>query len=409
MNVLFLNAYYEPEAAASLYLCTNLCEDLAANGFEVDLFTPTPSRGVSKEVRKEYKKRRYEKKGNLIIHRVSIPREGKKTILRALRYIWMNIVFLYLGFRAKTNLIFLDSTPPTQGAMGAILRKIKGVPVVYYLQDIFPDSLADAGLTNKNSIVYRVGRIMESFTYKNIDRIIVNSYGVKQNIMRKGVPENNIDVVYNWVDQNDVFPVERDDNLLFDKLDLPRDPFYVVYAGNLGHAQNIEVILEAAKMLEKNNAIRFVIFGNGAREDYFKKRLKDLGLSNTHIFPLRPYSEVSYVYSFGDVSIVSCKKGYGKSAMPSKTWSIMSAARPVLASFDEDSDLHHIIENNDVGIFCGIEDADALKNAIEYLFQNKELRLQMGHNARNYIMDNLTREKGTSKIISIINSELVRG
>ena len=409
MKIVFFNAYYEPEVFASLYQCKSLCEDLVDNGFEVDLYTPVPTRGISNKVRKEYKKKyRHEikKDGNFNIYRIYIPGEGKSTIFRAIRYIWMDIVFLYFGIKLESDVIFLYSTPPTQGVLGAIIKKIKKVPIIYNLHDVFPDSLVSSGLTHKDSVIFRLGKLIEKVTYKNADKIIVISEDLKRNILAKGVPEGKIEVVYNWVDENNIVSIDRHKNILIERFNLSEDKFYVVYAGNLGYAQNIEIILEAAKILAENKDIQFIIFGNGVQEKVFKNMVKELKLNNTKIFPLQPYSDVSYVYNLGDVSLVSCKPGYGNSAMPSKTWSIMSAGRPVIASFDTNTDLQYLIEDNKVGIFTKAGDAEELSFAISYLFENRNECILMGQNAKKFILNNLTRQIGTGRIFSIIISVL---
>lgn len=150
--------------------------------------------------------------------------------------------------------------------------------------------------------------------------------------MAKGVPEEKIEVIYNWVDTDAIQPIAKEDNPLFEEFGIDRTKFTVVYAGNLGNAQNIDIILEGAKMLPQ---VQFVVFGTGGLEDEIRVRIAHEHLDNVRLLPLQPYERVSQVYSLGDVCIVSCKAGLGGSAMPSKTWSIMSCARPVLASFDE--------------------------------------------------------------------------
>jgi len=236
MRILVLSAYFEPEIAASLYLFSNTCEALVNAGHKVDVFTPIPTRGVGKEVTKEYKKVKIEKlfEGNLKIHRFWLPNEGKNTIFRAIRYFYLNNVMFFKSLSFKTDVIFLASTPPTNGLMGGVLRKIKKVPVVYNLQDVFPDSLVNTGITNEESFAYKIGKKIEQFSYKNVDQIVVISEDFKQNIMRKGVPEEKIDVVYNWVDQNAVVSVNRRENKLIKRYGLKMDLFYITYCGNIG-------------------------------------------------------------------------------------------------------------------------------------------------------------------------------
>ena len=165
--------------------------------------------------------------------------------------------------------MFCSSTPPTQGMLTAMVAKWlsrrygRKVPFVYNLQDIFPDSLVGAGLTHKGSLLWNAGRKIENFTYRHADKIIVISEDFKRNLIAKGVPESKIEVIYNWIDEDAVVPVAKADNPLFEELGLQRGKFNVVYAGNLGNAQNIDVIIDAAELLKDKGEIEFIIFGTG--------------------------------------------------------------------------------------------------------------------------------------------------
>lgn len=401
MNLLLYSAYYEPEVAASLYLSTNLYEDFAASGMNVRLYTPLPTRGVTDEVRNSYRGK-IEKKidSRLEIIRLNIPKEGKSTIKRAFRYLWMNLVFIHNASKFDADAIFVQSTPPTQGAMAAIIKKKRKIPFIYNLQDVFPDSLVGAGMTKENSLVYKIGRRIEDYTYRNADRIIVISNDIKQNIVNKGVSEEKIVVVPNWIDSEKVHPIAKEDNYLFDKYHISKNKYTVVYAGNLGYAQNIEVIIKSAELLKQYKDIQFVIFGKGAQENEYKEMA--VGLDNIYFFPIQPYSEVPYVYSVGDVSVVPCKKGFGSSAMPSKTWSIMATGTPVLASFDSETEMENIIMTEEVGLFSVADDFRGLADNILKLYADVGLKEKLGMNARIYVENNLNRRACTQKYIDTI-------
>ena len=407
-NILVFSAYYEPEVAASLYLSTNLYEDFAKNGWKVDLFVPMPTRGVDDTTRNTYKKKKEEVKGNLHIHRVSLMREGNNVLGRALRYLLMNVIFVWKGLTTKADAIFVQSTPPTQGAMAAIIKKFKKIPLVYNLQDIFPDSMISMGMTTENSLVCKIGRVLEKFTYDNADEIIVISNDMKRNLIRKGVQENKISVVSNWIDIDKVYPIAKKDNYLFEKYELDRHKFNVVYAGNLGFAQNIEVIIRVAKKMEDYPNLQFIIFGKGAQENEYKKLAQELQVSNLTFLPIQPYSEVSYVYSLADVSVVSCKKGFGGSAMPSKTWSIMATKTPILASFDAETDMENIITNENVGLFAEADNVEKLVENISILYSNRERLEKMGENARQFVENNASRYSCTNKYIKVIDSLIAK-
>lgn len=403
MKILLLPAYCYPEHAASDHLSKNRNDAFAAAGFYSIAYVPTPTRGVSDEVRNEYKKKKleYMYDGHLEIHRFAMFREGRNQIGRALRYSLCWIKQFNRGLLAKDmDVIFLASTPPIQGMLGGILSRLKKVPFVYNLQDIFPDSLVGTGLAKKGGLLWKIGRVIEDFTYRNADKIIVISEDFKRNIMAKGVPEEKIEVIYNWADEQAVHPVADEANELIRELGLVKDRFTVVYAGNLGHAQNVDIIIDAAEFLKD---IQFIIFGSGGKEAELRAKVTEKSLENVKMFPLQPYESVSEVYSLGDACVVSCKPGLGGSAMPSKTWSIMSCGRPVVANFDE-GDLKNILESNECGVFSMAGDTGAFVATIKCMAEDLEECKRMGANARKFILENLTKEVGTQKYVDVIKS-----
>jgi glycosyltransferase involved in cell wall biosynthesis len=207
-------------------------------------------------------------------------------------------------------------------------------------------------------------------------------------------------VVYNWVDEKAVQPVKKEENPLYEEFGLSRDKFTVVYTGNLGNAQNISIVLDGAKELSE---VQFAVFGSGGLENEIRKRIEEENLINVHLNPLQPVERVSFVYSLGDACIVSCKEGLGGSAMPSKSWSIMSCGRPVVASFDE-GELKEILENNDCGVFSHAGNVQEFVDAIKSLAETPDRCTEMGANARHFIEANLTKEVGAKKYVEIIKS-----
>ena len=402
-----LTGYFLPEKAASIYLTENRLEAFAKAGFDTVIWASRPTRGLSDEEYQEYKKKYLETMygGKVTVHRFTMFREGKNPLLRALRYSLNWIIQLWKGLCEKdVDCIYLASTPPIQGLLGAFIKKFRGIPFVYNLQDIFPDSLYNNGLANKGGILWKIGRMIENFTYKHADKIIVISEDFKKNIMAKGVPEEKIVVVYNWVDQNAVVNVERENNKLFDKYNLDRSKFYIEYSGNIGLSQNMDMLLEVMEDLQDNYPdINLVLVGEGAYKAQVEKIVVDKKLNNVVMLPFQPYEDISYVFSLGDAGLVISKPGTGAASVPSKTWSIMSASRPVLANFDE-NELKDILAGNECGIFTKAGDKEAFKQSVITLYESRELCKQYGENGRQFVMDNLTREVGTQKYVDVIKS-----
>ena len=400
MKVVFPCSYYLPETAASLYITDNIVHACVDKGIEVDLYTPSPTRNVPDGSVWEREERQMD--GKLRIHRFHLYGEGKNAMLRALRYFLGEFILLHYCMWKKYDVAFVDSTPPIQGLKMPLIKWLKRKPTIYNVQDIFPDSLVGTGLTHEGSLIWKIGRMVEKITYRYADKIIVISEDFKKNIMAKGVPEDKIVVVYNWVDQNKVVDVPREENKLFDAYGLERSKFYITYNGNIGLTQNMDMLLDVAKELqEEYEDIHFVLVGNGAYLDEVKRKVADQQLENVHLLPFQPYEDISHVFSLGDASLVISKPGVGANSVPSKTWSIMSASRPVLANFDE-NELKTIIENNHCGIFTKAGDKDAFKESILTLYNHRDLCKEYGHNGRKFVMNNLTREVGTQKYVDVI-------
>lgn len=417
MKILQLPGYFFPEKAASIYLEDNRQEVFSKEGFYTIVFAASPHRGLTKEQYLLYRKKKVEMMYNdrVEVHRFRMYREGMNPILRAIRYFLVSIVQFWKGIIVKDiDLIYVASTPPTQGALAALIKKCKHVPFVYNLQDIFPDSLVGTGLAKKDSILWRIGRVIESFTYRNADKIIVISEDFKKNIMAKGVPEDKIAVIYNWVDEDAVKEIPRSENKLFDKYNLDRSKFYITYSGNIGLTQNMDMLLEVmAELQTEAPDIQLVLIGEGAyKEQVVKKIAGQAGndgairgtiLPNVIMLPFQPYEDISHVFSLGDAGLVISKPGVGANSVPSKTWSIMSASRPVLANFDE-NELKDIIADHHCGIFTKAGDKEAFKASILELYHHPELCKEYGRNGRQFVMDNLTKEVGTQKYVDVIKS-----
>lgn len=409
MKILHLPAYFQPEQAASSYLMDGMYQAFSDSGIEMLVYTPVPTRGISDDVKKEYRTKLHESlySGKVEVYRIPLMNEGRNAIIRAFRYFISCLKQFQKGAFSKESkkcdVLFVFSTPPIQGAMAGIVKKFNKMPLVYNLQDIFPDSLVGTGLAKKNGLLWKVGRQIENFTYRNADKIIVISEDFKRNIMAKGVPEDKIIVIYNWVDEEAVVDIPREKNILFDRYGLDRSKFYITYNGNIGLTQNMDMLMEVAKALENNEDIHFVLVGNGAYLQQVEQMIKDRNITNVHLLPFQPYEDISHVFSLGDVSLVISKPGVGANSVPSKTWSIMSASRPVLANFDE-KELKAIIEENNCGVFTKAGDKVAFKDAILRLYNDRELCKEMGKNGRRFVMNNLTKAVGTKKYVDVIRS-----
>lgn len=412
MKILRLPAYFTPEKTASAHLQLDRMEAFSKAKIEMAVYTPVPTRGIDKAERQKLKKEKYCEMydGYVKIHRFSLMHEGHNAILRALRYILSNIIQYFYGSRESgVDVIYASSTPPTQGVLcGLVKKKLckkykKYVPIVYNLQDIFPDSLVNANMTHKGSLLWKIGRKVEDYTYRHADKIIVISEGFKRNIMEKGVPEDKIVIIPNWIDTDSVYPIDRKDNVLFDRYHLDRNKFYVCYSGNIGLSQNLSLLLETAKEIKDELPdVRFVLIGEGAAKEDLEKAIRDEGIDNILLLPFQPYEEIAHVFSLGDADLIISKPGIGGSSVPSKTWSIMAAARPIIASFDADSELCSLVRQTGCGCTAAAGSREELIAAIKSLYSDRADNVHKGMRGRSYVTENLNKQKCTGMYVDTI-------
>lgn len=410
MRVLMPFAYFLPEQVASTHLDRDMLSCFSENGLDVRIVCPVPTRGCSAEEIHRYAGIRHETMygGRVTVDRYWAPQEKGNSLLRALRYYWCYLRQARLCAKIDADAALIPSTPPFNLKLAAKLKKKRpGMRILYNLQDIFPDSLVNTGLAGPGSLLWKIGRRMEDRGYAAADRIVVISDDFRQNIRAKGVPDEKIALIRNWVDENAVVAVPREENRLFDEYGLDRDRFYVCYSGNIGHTQNMELLLDVAASLADRPDVGFVIVGDGAYREQVAERIRTEKIGNVTMIPFQPYERISEVFSIGDAGLIISKAGIGGNSVPSKTWSVMSASRPVLASFDKDSELDRVVTGNRCGVCVPPDDPQALRNAILALAEDREGRLGMGRRGRAYIEQNLTRSIGTSKWLDALSAKTV--
>ena len=413
IEILKLSPYYYPERISSSHLTEDLDEAFMLANFHTTVISPSPCRGIDQKTRNQYKRIKHEtlKNGSIDLYRFSLFREGKRTIVRAARYVLCNLIQYFKGIKIKgIDIVFAGSTPPTQGVLcGRVAKKLSKkygykVPFIYNLQDVFPDSLVNSGMTKRGSIIWKIGRIIENRTYKYADKIIVISEGLKQNIMSKGVSEDKIIVISNWIDLDIIKPVTKEENKLFDELNLDSSKFIVVYAGNIGDVQGVDVIIDAAKQLKKYVDIQFVIIGGGIKYRSIEKRIKSESVTNIFITELLTKERIPEVYSLGDVALITCKSGTGNAGMPSKTWSIMACNTSIIASFDTNSDLSDVLKQSGAGICVEPEDPKALSKAIITKYNDWKGNKNVQVDLRKYVFEYASKDTCVSKYIDTIKS-----
>ncbi len=397
MKIIMMRPTYKPELSGGTHLAVDLVEDFIKEGHDVELVTP---------ISKQYVDLVDVKADECKIHRITSNFVKRDVLSRIFRYIDVSKKMYSTAKRIEgADIIMTHSMPPLLGPLGAKLGRKMNIPVLYWEQDIVSESLLSTGIFGKRGlkqkISYSVAQRIEKISERKSNHIVTISEQFKKMHIDRGIDSSKIDVVYNWIDTEQVFFVEREDNPLFDELGIPRDKFIVTYCGNLGVPQNVEIMVEAAELLKDNLDVLFVIIGSGSRENIIKNLVQEKNLPNLMMFPLQPLERSHLVYSIGDVGLVIGRAGTSKNGFPSKTWSIMAAEQTMISCFDIDSELSSFVREGYCGITVKPDSPEELKNAIIDLYTHREKTNEMGIAARKYVEKNFARKAATKKIIKI--------
>ena len=401
MKICFIAGYYYPEVTADVHLNLTLCEGLRGLGHEVHVITPYPSRGLEENLKKKYRDLKYEvTAGGVIIHRVGYQSNPKQIMLKGIDWLLKMFFLLHKAKSIDADVFIIMSTPPMLGVLGGCLNQ--NAKKIYRLQDIFPDNLVITDKIKANCFLFKILKKLEGYMYQTNDLILTISNDMKEHIQKDKDINDKVEVVYNWIDCNKCKPVKWENNILVKKWKLSEEKFYVVYAGNMGIAQNVETILKAALKVEDYEDIEFIMIGDGAKKNDVVKFLNHNNCKNVKLYSMQPIELVSHVYSIGDVGIVSLKGGVSRVAMPSKTWSIMAAGRAVICEIDSYSELNNIISSNECGYTCEPGNYNEMAERIIQLYREREQCRIMGENSRKYIEKNLTIEQSINKFNDIM-------
>lgn len=393
IKVTFLIGHLVKERDLILY---ELAESLSKHGAKVTVVSGYPSRRITKEVRKKYENSNCDIiNDNFINYRVgSKSGEGTNLFTRMLKYIALTFCIYKKAKTIDADVVYIYSTPPFLGYLSYMFHgKTK---VLYNAQDLFPDSLKVALSIKENNCLIKLFRYLEKKVYECSDVVVTISEDMKHTISSNGCDINKIKVISNWADIDNIKPINKEHNKLYDEFNIRKDRFTVLYAGDIGMHQHLDVFLDTAKLLKDYKDIQFVFFGNGAYKTRIKEKIDEYKLNNFYLYPLQPIERISLVYSLGDLDIVSLEKGMTKMALPSKVMSIMAAGRPVLGKFDKNSELAKLIDSK-YGIVVDTEDPIVLKQILIKAAKNRIVFETMGKHAREYAVQNFSREIQTKK------------
>ena len=271
--------------------------------------------------------------------------------------------------------------PMTSGLVPGLLARRLGIPLVIHVQDLQLDAARELGIL-RQPLLLEVLTWLELRLLRQARKVTTISRSMAARLAAKGVAASRLQVLPNWADLDKVRPGPRL-NALRRELGLTSETV-VLYAGNLGEKQGLEVILEAAALTRSKPSIRYLIAGEGAARERIKLRAQDLGLDNVTFLPLQLNSRLPLLLAAADLHLVVQRREAADLVMPSKLTNIMAAGRPFIATAARATELGRVTTESRAGLLVPPEDGRALAQAVLALAQDPGARKEMGIRARRY-------------------------
>ena len=390
-RLILLTQWFDPEPTFKGLLFARALQD---RGYDVEVVTGFPNYPGGK-VYEGYRIRpiQRETQDGVAITRLALyPSHDGRALPRIANYVSFCLsVFIYLTlFARRADVIYTYHPPLTVGLAAAMAKLFRRTLTVLDVQDMWPDTLAATGMLNASLPLRIVGAVCR-WVYARMTHIVVLSPGFKKLLISRGVPAEKVTQIYNWADESAISAAGANRPAV-----MPDDGrFRLLFAGNMGLAQNLDVVIDAAQIVgHSNDKVDFCFLGGGLDTERVRKRASDEGLSCAHFFPKVSMAEVGSYLSAADCLLVNLRPDpLFEITIPSKTQAYMSAGRPIIIAVAGDAAA--LVEEAGAGIAVPPGDTQALANAVlKMAAMTGEERTTMANAARDYYDRHLSLDCG---------------
>ncbi len=370
---------YYPEEISTGYYLTSIAEGLAED-FDVKVLCGQPkhmSRGLTAPKK--------EVLNGVEVYRASATTLDKNVMLyRLINMFTIGVAMFYNSLKRfrKGDQILVVTAPPTMPVTTAMAALFCGASYTILVQDSYPEILIAVGTLRKNSVSVSSINFFNRWVYKYASKIIVMGRDMNALFKRK---TEGLDIpivtIPNWADLETIHPSPRESNLLLKELGIS-DKFVFLYAGNIGHPTDVETIIRSAEQLLDHKEIHFLFIGAGVKKKWVEDQVRERSLSNVTILDYRPRTEQSIFLNACDVGLIALISGMWGTAMPSRTYNIMAAGKPILALTEQGSELAQVIDEEGIGKYVAPGKTDDLTDAILQMYKDRGNLSAMGERAR---------------------------
>lgn len=375
MRILILSDHFHPDLSSGGRLWTELSAALVERGEMVSVLTAFSSYNseFAGSARDVYR--------GINIRRVASTRFARKNLAGRLsnEVSFCISVFSRAVFHPRPDVILTLSSPPFLPLFVTLLSKLRRIPFVYVMYDVFPDIAVQTGLLAPGSPIVKFWGGFSKLALRNATRIVVIGRCMQEVIETKiGSANVPIDVIHNWSDSRQLYPISRSKNPFFERFPELRDKFIVQYSGNLGRFQDFETILGVAEQLLPRTEIHFLIIGDGFRRQWLTDEIDKRNLLNVSLLPFQPQAELIYSLNAADVSLVTLERGAEGLGVPSKFYPILAVGKPVVAVMHTSAEVARTVREAQVGEVVRQGDVSGLAAVVRQLAGDRGATEEMG-------------------------------
>lgn len=393
MRILILSQYYDPEPVLKP---VEMALALSERGHTVSVITGLPNYPGGKlypGFRLSLVKRETVN-GIPVVRSFEFPYHGKRAVGRILNYLSFMVSAPLASLLARPcEVIYVWHPPLTIGVAAWLIARWRGVPFIYDVQDIWPESAVLSGILKEGWLVRMISRL-ERFVYRRADHLLVVTKGARDNLIAKGVDPAKISVMPHWVDERLFEQTDKETSLALRAQYGWNEHFVVLFAGNIGLVQGLETVILAAGQLQADGQILLVLVGDGTDKERLQRLATSLGLTDRVQFIERqPMDKIPVFMAAADALLVHLKQSeLSHYVIPTKTLAYLAAGKPILMAMDGAA--AKLVTAAEAGVIIPSENPGALAAAICTLSATSLAeRLAMGLRGRAYLRANLARQK----------------
>lgn len=406
-KILIHSIAFSPDGVSTAYLYNDIATGFKNKGYEVVVLTTTPHYNVvNEEVAKQPITKRWFGifgesiyKGIKVLH---VPQKKfKSSLLRMLGFVYWHIISLFLGLREKNVIAILSPSPPlTIGLINLVIAKFKQAKVIYNVQEIYPDFLIEQGGL-KSRVIINILKKLESFVYNKSDAVTTIDEVFYNTIIERFEHKNKLHIIPNFVDTTLYKPLLESN--LDPSLFISNENIKLMYAGNIGHAQDWEPLLHTAILL-KEDGFDFYVIGEGVMKKYVEEKVHEYGLKNVHVLPYQPRELMPRLLAFTDLQYIFMSKEMEGHGFPSKVYTIMACAKPLLVCSGKESPIVNFLNKQNCSkIITTTIFQDKVTELVNFLKSTTKDELkEMGENGLHQINEKYSQEVVVGKYISLI-------